>query len=631
MPYISNNIVPDMTSDTSPSGKSSASDIQSSSYPAWKAFSYNEKESWSIKRDSEQSPAWIAYEFQKPKRIVCYSLLVDTTWNPIQTWNFEASNDGKQWTVLQSYVLTNSWSQFPMQVFDVNNSNYYTQYRINITNRRSVALYVYRIEMMELNYYSNILIHHSGNFKKFHLDGWVSINSLNPNEEDFIEHGMQDINSIPESAWAELQGEIELCYYTDDPNKNEVIFKVETEPFTLEDEFKDQTISILEYTDDPYQTESVITLETEPFTLYDELGDNVDVLYYTDDPDKTEATLEITANYSPLDELDGDVEVVTWTAEEPEEKMILEVEATPVQQLVIQPEEFKLYGDLHQILLNKVGELGTLRFLLSFDNGRTWQACKYKEWYTVDIQNINSVKSRGMSAYDLSKLNQSLFKSKGESIRIAYLLDDSIHTNESIGINNVALSVNSPTGNVKFGNLNFHVLNTVATAQLTFTGNKIRGDVEDEEQGNVQYRVFLNDNPYYPQDGSFTSLAPSPVEINLNISERQLHFDRDNKLRVEFRDGWGKSDVWETVFTGTYSGIMFKDESGQYLTNSFGELLKHLDFGTIIAGQTTLEKKSCRKEPDGRKGTKSPTGGCKRKAAGWCGGSIVTYSFSVQG
>ncbi|MFD3272615.1 hypothetical protein ACE3MS_21190 [Paenibacillus dendritiformis] len=153
---------------------------------------------------------------------------------------------------------------------------------------------------------------------KTYRDRWVLFSNNVPSEADYQKNGieLEYLKLIPESAWAELKGDIELCYYTDDSNKTETSFNIETEPFTLAQEFDDQTIKIIEYTDNPEQEDSTITLETEPFTFYDEVGDSFDVLYYTDDPDKTEAELEISHNYSPLDELDGDFELVTWTMEE---------------------------------------------------------------------------------------------------------------------------------------------------------------------------------------------------------------------------------------------------------------------------------------------------------------------------
>ncbi|CAJ0570727.1 unnamed protein product, partial [Mesorhabditis spiculigera] len=246
---------------------------------------------------------------------------------------------------------------------------------------------------------------------------------------------MNDISIIPESAWLQLIGEVELCYYTDDPNKAETSFNIETNPFTLEEEWadkdievlyytddpaaiesvvtietdpftlaeewEDKEIKIIEYTDDPNQTESTITIETEPFTLYDELGDSVDVLYYTDDPSKTSAELNITANYSPLDELEGDFDVVTWTNDEDviagNSDMILTYNALPFEQLIVQPSDIALYGDVKKIIATKVvatSAEGILKLAASFDSGITWKTYHFNKWFDVDITNSTLFKRR---------------------------------------------------------------------------------------------------------------------------------------------------------------------------------------------------------------------------------------------
>ncbi|MCE5169643.1 LamG domain-containing protein [Paenibacillus profundus] len=184
---------------------------------------------------------------------------------------------------------------------------------------------------------NKILIYHGNQYKTYN-ESWQNIGT-SVVENDYIFKGVDDISTIPEAAWAELKGDVELCYYTDALNKTEVSFNIETEPFTLAEEFDGQTIKIIEYTDNPTQEESIITLETEPFTFYDEVGDSFDVLHYTDDPDKTEAELEINHNYSPWDELDGDFELVTWTMEEETE---VQEELKPIFKEKI--EDGDLYG-----------------------------------------------------------------------------------------------------------------------------------------------------------------------------------------------------------------------------------------------------------------------------------------------
>ncbi|MGQ8871427.1 hypothetical protein [Paenibacillus sp. TSA_86.1] len=388
---------------------------------------------------------------------------------------------------------------------------------------------------------------------------------------------------------------MDLCYYTDEQERLEVSFNIETEPFTLAEEWEDKKIKIIEYTDDPNQAESTITIETEPFTLYDELGETVDVLYYTDDPAKTTAELNFTANYSPLDELEGDFDVVTWTNDEEviagNRDMSLIYDALPFEQMIVQPTDLVLYGDLKKLVATKIVDSrteGTLRFAASFDSGLTWKTYRFDRWVSLDIQNTTLFKRKGMTVETLNTISQ---QDLAGLTRVAYYLDNSEHYENNYALDQMKMVVDAPRHTVEVQQMALQILNTMATINLTFSGNKLQGVLEDADKGKVRYRVLLNGQSYYPADGQFTRLLPSPFNIEINVDERKLIFGKENLLRVEFQDYWGAVDSKEFSFIGTYSGLMFMDESGDYLSDTFGGILKQLDYEVIIAGQTTLTKK----------------------------------------
>ncbi|MEC4565310.1 SPRY domain-containing protein [Paenibacillus sp. CMAA1739] len=409
-------------------------------------------------------------------------------------------------------------------------------------------------------------------------------------ESTYLSHGITDLSIISESGWKFFESPIELCCYTDNPSINTMYFNIETEPYTLAGEWEGKTVKVIEYTDNPTQTESIISTEVEPIILYDELGDNIDVLYYTDELTKTAAYLEYSANYSPLDDIRNNLEVVTWI-DESNNPPNLSLGALPVNQFIKQSNDFTLPGSLQAITIVKSAS-DNAKFLLSFDSGLTWKAYRYGKWTEVIVDDMNTIKKQAMSYKEISKLVESNFKNQGDKIRIGYYIED--RKQEFLNptkIDATQFVIKSNVDSTKFQNLSFYVLNTEATIQITFNSGKILGQINDDDKGKVQYRVILNDLPYFPNDGSFTRLAPSPVDINLNISERDMHFDKDNKLRVEFKDYWGNTDYWQTTFAGTYTGLMFMDESGEYLSDTFGGILKYLDFGMVFAGQTTLDQK----------------------------------------
>lgn len=535
------------------------------------------------------------YEHNMNNRLVFDSLFTDGKEPPYYSGSskgfyiFKIQNSNKIKNIqLELKDWTNNVYGKPYEVYISSDNENYIKIGENTTNGSGMT-FVLSFDVL----YNMLLIKDSFGCKTFQNNSWISVEDPKI-ETDYRDYGffVEDVININQELWNQLSGDLEIIFYTNDPNKTEAQFTIETEPFTLEDEFAGQTIKIIEYTDNPNQTESSITLETEPFTLYDELGDEVDVLYYTDDPNKTSAELEINANYSPLDELDGDFEVVTWS--DSDTTPLLHVEGVPFEQIVLPSSEQEIFGKLLSLILeeNSNDSVGKLRVIMSFDGGRTWESNKYGKWLTIDHTNKDVIISHGMSPHDVSKLQEASFKGKGDKIRIGYLIADNIHLADGHTLlHNTKVDVTSPTGTIKFSDVAFYILNTAATIQVEFAGNKLSGELSDDDLGKVQYKVSLNGNPYYPSSGSYTPLMNSPQAININISDRDILFGVYNTLRIDFQDAWGQEDYWETTFIGTYSGIMFMDENKNYLSNSFGEILKYLDFGVIIAGQTTLEQK----------------------------------------
>jgi hypothetical protein len=589
----------------------SASSQYSAQYEPWKAFNKNiidVQESWLASTKS----GWIQVKLASPKTVVGYEIhntSGTSVGNAPRSFTFEGSNNGSSWYTLDIRSDETNWGTSESRYYTFINSNPYLYYRLNVAvNNGTNYLGIAELAIFEGLITNKTILTVSNKYKIYKENKWIDLNIVNPTEQDYLDYGMDDLSIIPESAWQELEGEVELCYYTDDPNKNEASFNITTTPFTLAEEWEDKTISVIEYTDDPNSNESSITLETEPFTIYDELGDEVDVLYYTDDPDKNEAKLNITANYSPLDELEGDFDVVTYSEDLSEsDTLALNVEALPKGQLIIDPNKFAYLGDIKSFISsiegNQSGEI--LRYLISFDDGVNWESYSQglKSWRTVNISNTNEIKQYGMRDKIFNNIpTHKITERQNGNIKLSYYIEESHHTTQNIALDYISYRSMVPKEDVKFSDLAFYILNTTAKIDLQFGGNKLTGTLSDKDLTKVQYRVLLNGKPYHPINGEFTRLNAPPVNISLNINERDIIFEKENVLRVEFKDSWGELDAWEPPpFIGTYSGIMFKDEKGKYLSNSFGDILKRLDFDVIIAGQISLEQKVIAKNETGQR------------------------------
>lgn len=312
----------------------------------------------------------------------------------------------------------------------------------------------------------------------------------------------------------------------------------------------------------------------------------LDILYYTGGFAKK---LEKTLNYSPIDELNGQIEMVTYLDKSNESRR-LEYKGVPTGQFT-NLINTTLADDINSIAPTEPIEpqVGSIKYVLSPDN-ITWYSYKNGNWIVVDTSNKMNILSDGMSRSELVLLQRNqLQQIIVDRFSIGILLTESFRTVEEIGVDKIDFGVSIRANNAQVNKADFSILNTTAEINVTFAGNTLSGNVNDIDKGKVQYSISLNGAPYYPSDGSFTILQPSPVNLRITLDPKLILIGQTNTIQVLFRDAWGNTDVWDTTFIGTMTGLLFADASGNYYSTENGTVLQQLDFGTIIAGQTTLE------------------------------------------
>jgi hypothetical protein len=134
-PSATGNPIPKMTSNTAPSGTAAVSG--SALGAAWNAFDRDAGTAW---HGASSSNEWVSYTFPSAKIIVGYSVTayaglvtaVPVTDRAPQSWTFEGSNDGVNWTVLDSQFAQNNWSAGETRYFRFNNTVAYLGYRLFI-------------------------------------------------------------------------------------------------------------------------------------------------------------------------------------------------------------------------------------------------------------------------------------------------------------------------------------------------------------------------------------------------------------------------------------------------------------------------------------------------------------------
>ncbi|WP_454812193.1 discoidin domain-containing protein [Labrys neptuniae] len=136
-PSGTGNPIPKMNSNTTPSGTAAASGTALGA--PWSAFDRDAGTAW---HSDSGAQAWLSYTFPASHIIVGYAVQATTqlvTSTPVtdrapKSWTFEGSNDGMNWTVLDSQYAQSNWSAGEARYFRFTNITAYIGYRLNVTS-----------------------------------------------------------------------------------------------------------------------------------------------------------------------------------------------------------------------------------------------------------------------------------------------------------------------------------------------------------------------------------------------------------------------------------------------------------------------------------------------------------------
>lgn len=157
MPFVRDphNMVPIMTSNTTPSGIASANSVYSSSFEAWNVFSGSA---------STQYDAWVtavgelsgvvAYSFPVPTIINKYTIAPRpegyTAYAPFD-WTLEGLT-GEKWVTLHQVKNFNKWVSDSKCIFKIPNKHRFITYRLNVKRTVSLAAEYLAVGKFELCY-----------------------------------------------------------------------------------------------------------------------------------------------------------------------------------------------------------------------------------------------------------------------------------------------------------------------------------------------------------------------------------------------------------------------------------------------------------------------------------------------
>lgn len=154
-------LIPKMTSNTTPSGVCSASSNAGNNYLPFYAFDKDygyDPYTWAT---TQALPQWICYQFPEPKcvrRLVTVNRNEDSVSSPhnraVSSFIFQGSNDGTNWTDLEQCTSPSSASHYK-NTYDIENEDSYSYYRLYITgnfnNATGTGCGFAEIEMYDFN------------------------------------------------------------------------------------------------------------------------------------------------------------------------------------------------------------------------------------------------------------------------------------------------------------------------------------------------------------------------------------------------------------------------------------------------------------------------------------------------
>jgi len=138
------------SSDLCVQGTASASSESGIAY-AWKAFDGELDTDWG---STDVPPQWVRYQFSIARTIRQYTITAtDNAFdlpNTPKDWLFQGSNNGTDWTTLDSRSNEDGWSASETRTYQFANSTAYLYYRIYVTaNNGGDYVWIAEIEMME--------------------------------------------------------------------------------------------------------------------------------------------------------------------------------------------------------------------------------------------------------------------------------------------------------------------------------------------------------------------------------------------------------------------------------------------------------------------------------------------------
>jgi hypothetical protein len=263
-------------------------------------------------------PKYIKYDFGVPTTIDRFEMMPAKMPNNanhwgIGYWTLLGSNDDSVYTEI--YKSDNTTAPKNRDYYNYLNGG---QLRyVNFPKSKPTYRY-YKIEFRSAYNTSSpydyvIAVSHIG-FMKLREKGWESIGTT-AGVNEFVQYGMsvEEVEMLTQDDLSQLQGVYSVKVFVEDTSIDKVsIIKDKEEVIWLENKTTD-VFEVVRYTENDFLDEAKFVVDNGKRTLYDYFSKDIDVSVYSEDTNTSDKMIELTQSYSPLDELNGDIEVYEYS------------------------------------------------------------------------------------------------------------------------------------------------------------------------------------------------------------------------------------------------------------------------------------------------------------------------------
>lgn len=537
------NMIPVMTSNTAPSGVASASSENSTSNQAWKAMDNNKDTFWiSVGAGS----AWIQYKFSSG--IVVNKYNIDNSGASAgptpNSWSFLGSNDGTNWTILDTQTDQANWSSSLNRSYSFPNQAAYLYYRLNIISSLNGA----QIYLGTLALYEALPLY-----------GWgpVDINEI-------AEKGMtpEEISTITQAQWQEVfqPTGIDFAVYLDDSLSS--YGDTNIYPATVV-----KTVSyngFYAYSSEYIPEDMVITAVNLQRWNNNTVGTYVYLysgggLYATVVPNPSNSTTVWWYN-TQMKAIDK----VVWVAPN------------------VSSSSYAVMFKSEIYATKKIAYLKSITVILpeNYPPAITDIHITPDTTHNQDVVLTATITdAEGDEAFYRILVNGeplTAYASNGSSYPIAETIPS-----DRLIVGTNAIDIQTKDEGQEGTPYTVYVTRTNALPAVVGVLNRLdfTATIMDADGDFVRYRVKVNGEPRT----EWTAYAIPPINVAYTLHKLDILVGYQNTLTLEVQDSLGEVAVTDFDFVGQYYGLLFEDQDGPFADDK-GNVLRYLDFGVMIAG-----------------------------------------------